>query len=121
MRKELQKINGKRQRFTGEFERYGEKISFGYKKITLLLVNIKDERGNLLTDHLWFTVGKQLKNLDLKEGDKVSFDARVKSYIKGYRGRREDADLPPVTKDYMLSNPNNFCKHISEGSQGTLF
>lgn len=121
MREKLKDIRGMRQRFTGTFERFGTKPAYKGAPIkTVLLVDVKNQRGEEVCDHIWFTSGKQFESLELRPGDKICFDARVKSYIKGYRGRREDYDAKPVTTDYKLSHPNNFVKHL-EGAQGMLF
>ena len=91
MRKELQDINGTRKRFIGTFVRYGSKKAFkGAPITTLLFTNIRDAGGKFYSDHIWFTTTKGFEKYEFKEGDNVCFDARVKSYIKGYRGYRED-------------------------------
>jgi len=121
MRAELKNINGVRKRFIATFVRFG--IKPGYKGIaikTLLFENVRDKDGKVYTDHLWFTTGKQFEALNLSNGDKICFDARVASYTKGYKGRREDYNLPPISTDYKLSHPNNIVKH-TEGQQGQLF
>ena len=61
-----------------------------------------------MTDHIWFCVGKRLASLDLKEGDKVSFEARVGSYEKGYVNYREYIDERET--DYKLNNPTKIVK-----------
>ena len=62
-------------------------------------------------DHLWFTVGKQLDKLNLKEKEVIRFDARVTRYVKGYVHRDEDNR----EIDYRLSFPNKFVKVVSDG------
>lgn len=120
MRKELQKIDGKRFRFIATFVAYGKKKAYkGPPITTLLFENIRDKDGREWADHIWFTTNKQFNSLDLVEGDNISFDARVKEYWKGYKGRREDVDNP-VRKDYKLSHPTNITKHEIK-SQNTLF
>lgn len=122
MREALKDINGSRKRFIATFERFGLKSGYQGRQIkTLLFVNVRDSQGKVYTDHIWFTNNKQFDQLNLKEGDNICFDARVKEYWKGYKGRREDLELPPVSKDYRLSHPNNIVKSASVGSQGLLF
>ena len=112
MRKELQEINGKRTAFTAIVDRFGTKSSFrGPPLPTICLKDVKDSTGKVVTDHLWFTVGKTLKALELQPGDKITFDARVTEYYKGYKGHRDDYDLPPVEKDYRLSLPTKVKKN----------
>lgn len=119
MRKELKNIEGLRSRFTAKFVRYGSKKAFkGMPIKTLLFCDVKDKYGKEYCDHIWFTTNKQFESLGLKEGDGISFDARVKQYTKGYKGNREDYDLPAVSKDYKLSHPNNIVIHRTSG---TLF
>lgn len=121
MRKELGNIAGVRQRFTATFVRFGTKKAFkGAPIITLLFEDVRDKHGKEYTDHLWFTNNKQFKSLNLQGGDKISFDARVKPYTKGYRGNREDYDVKPISRDYKLSHPNNIVKH-EPLKAGTLF
>ena len=104
MREQLEEINEYRGTFTGEFVRLGKKRSYGYLKETVLLIDVKDEAGKKMTDHLWFNLTKGFQNLNLKEGDLVQFDARVKEYQKGYKGRRRQV-YKPVENDYKLSHP----------------
>ena len=70
----------------------------------MLLKNIKDLKNNVVCNHLWFNYTKQFKFLgDLKQGNIIKFDARVKEYIKGYVNNREFVD--DRTFDYKLSYP----------------
>ena len=110
VREELQRINGERTRFTARFVRYGRKGSFrGGTKPTVLLADITDINGNVVTDHLWFNLTKGFDALKLNGNDQVEFEARVKLYIKGYRGRRDVPDKP-VKDDYKLSHPTKVKK-----------
>lgn len=125
MRDKLKQINGTRQRFIGTFVRFGIKKGFQGRQIkTLLFENITNQKLQEICDHVWFTTGKQFEALDLQPGEKICFDARVKTYTKGYKGRRDDYDdgfiAKPIEKDYKLSHPNNIVKHVA-GSQGKLF
>lgn len=113
-RNHLRQQNGIRGRYTGQVSRFGTKIAFhGPPLKTLCLVDVRDGNGVLVTDHLWFTMGKQFERLQLVQGDRVSFEARVTLYIKGYRGHRDDVYLP-ITKDYRLSNPSKIVKQAPE-------
>lgn len=113
MREALAPHHLRRLTFTGTFVRVGTKPGWKGKVVqTLLLRDIKDDAGNVLTDHLWFNLTREFATLDLQEGDEVKFDARVTRYLKGYRGRREDElafDKPP-TWDYRLSHPTHVRK-----------
>ena len=107
MREQLKKIEGARKTFYAVFERNGTKSGWQGKQLpTILLKNVKTLSGKEVTDHIWFNLTKGFEMLQLKEGDEIKFDARVKEYIKGYMGDREEVIWErPVQKDYKLSNP----------------
>lgn len=104
MRKNLKDILNKRMSFEAEVERFGSKTNYhGFPTPTILLKNLKSvEKEGILSDHIWLTVGKTIENAGLKEGDKIIFDGRVKTYIKGYVNWREGID--ERTKDYKISH-----------------
>jgi hypothetical protein len=107
MRFKLAQYKGQRRRFEGTFERFGIKSGYKGPLRTLVLLKVVDVlTREEVCDHLWFTVGKQLDRLDLKEGDIIRFDARVTRYLKGYVHRDEDNR----EVDYRLSFPNKFVK-----------
>lgn len=110
MRVKLKEKNHERGSFTGTFQRFGQKNSYGYMKQTILLTDIQDIDGVIVADHLWFTMGKQFAQLKLQTGDKVKFNARIKSYRKGYKGYREDVFGKPIQVDYKLSHPTKMEK-----------
>lgn len=114
-RDQLRHLEGKRAAFTGTFERFGHKRDYGRDKPTVLLKDIRDERGELVDDHMWFNLTKGFKRLVLQEGDRVAFDARVKSYQKGYKGRREDV-FKPLEWDYKLSYPTKVRRVEEDGA-----
>lgn len=122
MRKELAKINGIRSRFEAIFVRFGSKTNYkGYPESTVLFSEIKSlNDGKILADHVWFTCGKRLDALHLCEGDIVQFDARVTSYIKGYRGYRDDVYDAPIEKDYRLSFPTKLVKVLKSEQNDKL-
>lgn len=105
MRKALAGRENERATFKGIFERFGLKSGWtGYPEKTVLLKDIVDAHGAKVCDHLWFRLTLGFARLRLQPGDVVQFDARVKEYLKGYRGYREDVDKP-VELDYKLSHP----------------
>lgn len=105
MRTQLAKINEVRTRFRGTFAREGKKYFGIHETKTLLLTNVTEVlTGKVVTDHLWLNWTQGFAALGpLAPGDVVEFDARVKSYEKGYFGYRED--YKPVETDYKLSHP----------------
>ena len=110
MRKELKKMDTQREVFTGVFSKYGIKSNYkGPSTDTLLLMNIRDEAGAIVTDHLWFNLTKGFEKLgSLKKGDRIRFEARVKRYKKGYVNRKIGIDQQSF--DYKLSHPTKMEK-----------
>ena len=104
MRKELKKIEEERLVFTGTFERKGIKTGYKGPEETVLLRNIRDASGKLVTEHLWFNYTKGFAKHSLIPGCEVVFRARVKEYEKGYKGYRDDVYVP-IEVDYKLSHP----------------
>ncbi len=110
MRKELKKLHMIRGTFTGIFVRFGNKTGYkGKIEQTLLFKDIKDKEGKIITSHLWFTMTKGFFKCDLQENDIIQFNARVKEYVKGYKGYRFDVDKP-IEIDYKLSFPTKISK-----------
>ena len=108
MRQELSKKLDKRLTFFAEVDRYGTKTNYkGYPEKTICFRNVTFADGRKATDHIWFTMGKRLASLgEMEEGDKVTFEARVATYRKGYFKEG-------ITIDYKLSNPTKL-KRINE-------
>ncbi|OLZ11788.1 hypothetical protein [Sulfobacillus thermosulfidooxidans] len=112
MRKRLQAMDEIRATFTATFKRFGQKPAFrGNPITTLLFVDVLDDQGQLVTDHIWFSLTKGFQQVHLEPGDRIQFEARVKEYLKGYRGYREDVRLEhPLVPDYKLSYPTKIRK-----------
>ena len=89
MREKLEKLNGQRIKVQATFKKIGEIVSSyqGRTTKTVLFVDVKDEEGNIIADHIWFKFIQSFKNLDLQEGDIITFTARVCKYQKGYISR----------------------------------
>ena len=95
--------NADRHKFFATVGRFGKKTGFkgNGTRPTICLTNII-YNGKVVTDHQWFTCGEGFAGL--KSGDKISFYARVTSYVKGYQGRY-DIDDHPVRYDWKLERP----------------
>lgn len=103
MREKLQERDGRRGTFTATFSRFGTKAAYkGPPIITLLFIDVRDSTEKTVADHIWFKTALCWQRADLKPGELVQFDARVRAYWKGYQGDDEGR-----TKDYGLSFPNN--------------
>lgn len=102
MRKELKNLGSEaRFRYKATVGRMGIKSNNfkGFPERTILLKNLIEESSKkLVTNHIWFTVGKTLRELNLKEGDEISFEARVAPYRKGYRKDKTDYKLNRMTQ-----------------------
>lgn len=111
MRTALAAREEERATFRGTFTRFGTKRGWeGREAFTVLLIDIRDARGQPVCDHLWLNLTLQLERLGLEPGDIVQFDARVKAYTKGYFGRRTDGWEKPIETDYKLSHPTKVQK-----------
>lgn len=105
MREALKMIGSEeRHTFYGTFARRG--VKNGYKKPTktVLLKDIENSNNEIITTHLWFNLTKGFKKLNLKPGDKVRFNGRIKPYLKGYKGNRLDI-YAPIEMDYLIYYP----------------
>lgn len=105
MRKVLGESQGERKRFTAVFVRIGKKTNYnGYSEDTILLQKITDLSENkIVADHVWFTFSKVFEEAGIREGDLIAFDARVKSYKKGYVNKA--LKVTKRKEDFKLSNP----------------
>lgn len=111
MRKQLAKLSrDQRRAFTATFVRYGQKSGWATDfETTLLFRDITDvETNTLVADHLWFKDNKGFGKYKFREGDAISFCARVGVYLKGYVNYREFID--ERTEDYRLTYPTKIVK-----------
>jgi hypothetical protein len=105
MRTKLAKDEGQRKRFRAVFVRVGKKKSFkGYSEDTILLKDVTDLESNTrVSDHIWFTYSKVFEDANIREGDQIEFDARVKEYKKGYVNKALGVNQRKT--DFRLSHP----------------
>ncbi len=99
-----------RESFTGTFNRYGSKNGFrGRSAETILLKEIRDRDGKMVSDHLWFNMTKGFEGLGtLLAGEKLLFQARVTRYSKGYVNKK--AGISHRSTDFKLSHPTRIVK-----------
>lgn len=91
MRKRLRDLRDQRRVFRATFDRLGLKNGYRGRALqTVLLRDVRDEKGVHLTDHIWLNFTKGFQAAELTPGAEIEFDARVKKYRRGYRGHRED-------------------------------
>lgn len=103
MREEVKRLgNDDRKRFKATVKRFGTSGGL-HPKRTIMIADVVYE-GVIITDHLWFNMSKFWKNV--KVGDMIEFDARVKSYTKGYKGYNIEKQIrSPIVEDWKLAFP----------------
>ncbi len=120
MRRALKSLEGVRTAFHGTVAQFGMKSGYTGRYLpTLMLKDVMDSAGNLVTDHLWFLVGKQLAALHLQMGEGISFQARDTAYEKDDKDYREDV-YKPIEIDPLPSNPTIITKIASASSSTAL-
>jgi hypothetical protein len=105
MRQKLAKHEGERKKFFATVSKTGKRVSIkGYSEDTLLLLQVTDaETNQVVCDHVWFAYSKTFDDARLSPGLKISFEARVKEYSKGYVNR--SLGINNRKRDYKLSHP----------------
>jgi hypothetical protein len=96
---DLRQYEFDRRTYTGEFVKYG--FMDCNRRRTILLQDIKDEQGNLVTRHLWIAKPRYFMEARLNNGDIVEFTGVVRRYCKG------------SFTDFTIVNPQHV-KNISE-------
>lgn len=105
MRKALKALVGRRSRYRATVKKFGSARDPLRPWIrSVLFVNVYDERGDYVADHIWFRVTGEIRRISLHPGDEVFFTARVKKYHKR-NPNAVDADDPAFIEDYRLSSP----------------
>ena len=109
MREKLKAMGvNSRHVFYGTFMAYGlGKTQSGETQKTLLFQKIKDENGDEVADHIWMWDARSFNYFEFRNGDVIKFEATIKKYWKGYRGKRDDGEKSVRTKDYELVHPSN--------------
>jgi hypothetical protein len=80
MREKLKAYIDEKRIFSGIVCKYG--VIHENDKPTLLLMNIKDYKGDSVCDHVWIEVTKPVERAFLMFGDKIKFIAVVIPYEK---------------------------------------
>jgi hypothetical protein len=98
----LREYEYERHCFTAEFIRYGHAANNAMT--TVLLNDVKDERGCIVASHLWLNKAKPFYAARLINGDIVQFTGLVMRYKKGTYG---------MVTDFEICYPSNV-KNISD-------
>ena len=83
MRYKLEKYQGKvKHTFTAEVTKKGSYLDrdTGEKKKTILFTNVRDEKGKIVTDHVWVKEDSYLKDQTLTKGKVYTFEAKIGTY-----------------------------------------
>jgi hypothetical protein len=107
MREALKDRVGRRGEFTAQFKRRGVAASGWGIKVTMLFIDVRDEAGTVVADHIWFKMGKQMDELKLEPGDRIRFMATVDTYQKRNKDDAWDDDEPRHVTDFRLVHPSN--------------
>lgn len=105
-RYKLSRFHSERRVFRGIVSGFGKKNVFkGPKRMTVLLTSlVETSSGEEVADHQWLTLGLPFPIVHL--GDTVEFEAEVKEYVKGYKGKVRHR-FKPLEIDYSLTNLTN--------------
>jgi len=96
---DLRQYEFDRHVFTGEFVKYG--FMDCNRRRTILLQDIKDEQGNLVTMHLWIAQPRYFLEAKFNNVDVVEFTGVVRRYCKVF------------FTDFTIGNPQNV-RNVSE-------
>ena len=100
MRDLLKELDNEKSLFTGTFKSLRRCRGRGRVELeSMLLLNLKNENGIQLTDHIWITYNRKFKDLKLERGDVVSFYGTVKPYKTL---KKEDYGITYTTKPVKL-------------------
>lgn len=102
-RHNLKQYNGLRMRWTARVDRRGKNARVGKTMLLLDICRFDDDQP--MTEHLWIGIAKW--NSLLKRGQRIAFDARIDTYIKGYARHR--------TTDYHSVYPTKVCVQDQNG------
>jgi hypothetical protein len=110
MRSELRDRVGRRGQFSGTVSRFGVRTYKGLTAATILFENVRDERGTLVSDHLWMRLSEGFAAHNPAPGDEFYFNARIKRYWKRNPVAGYYDDEPARIMDFKLSNPSGIRK-----------
>ena len=109
MRKKLHSKQGQRLLFTATIGRSGEKSGYRGSTETVLLKDVRFENDKQATDHVWINKTKTYEAANLRMGDRIRFEARVRYYEKGYKGHDPVKKAEkPIRTDLKLDRPSKF-------------
>lgn len=115
MREELKKLNQLRRMFTATIGRFGRRnVNHLNKNIvwTILLKNITDKDGNIIADHLWINLNKEFDKLNIREGDRIKFSAKIIEYYKKSNSlkKKKDYKIDKLLNIKKLNDTNDDTK-----------
>ena len=86
--------------------RCGDSVKKVNKQKHVLLINVyrkDDPQKKILVDHIWMSASKQFLALNLRKGEKVAFNGRIKPYQKGNKIDWQ-CSMPTKVSKIIVSN-----------------
>lgn len=110
MRNELKNYVNKDNTFSAVVVRIGTRKSRKTGKLlaTMLVRQLKDVQGNLITDHMWLDIVPELAKLHPLYGDIIEFNGTTEFYIKGSCNRRKYYNTGRMYVDYQIKQLHDF-------------
>lgn len=110
MRESLKNGTDELQTFTASFDHLAlkriDRIEKGHRKLTptICLKNLRDEEGNLVSDHVWLNYDTAFRKLGiLQKNDQILFRSRSKKYHKGIYKEKVDYKIAQPRKVKLLT------------------
>lgn len=110
MRNELRAYEGQRMVFTGVVCRIGSRRPFrgSRKKLsTILLRDVKNEEGEIITDHIWLDLTPPFVVVHPRYGDIIKFTGVVESYVRGISSIHNFYNTGKMSLDYTIHHIND--------------
>lgn len=107
MRQRLEPYYQETHIFTARFQKYSKTIH-GSNVVCLVGLCLG---GQAVADHIWIHRSKQVKQLELKNGDMVEFEARVCKYARDWFA----VEIEDISLDYGLEKIREFRVTKREG------
>ena len=74
-----------------------------HRNLRSLLVNVRDEKGKTVADHVWVFRSRGIHDADISLGDVIDFKASVKRYTKTIKDLWRVRDVICYTLDAIVS------------------
>jgi len=102
LRKNLAKYTRYKGTFTAFVEQYSHYKKEKEKIGTVLLKDVRTDKGKTVCNHIWVPV-KEF-SVAPRCGDRICFQAKATSYVKGYWGSKTLRSAPKIALDYRFDS-----------------